>query len=162
MFILILYRSYFNSESESLLVEAWPKVVAMLDHSMAQDKEEGFFPRNNGSTPDQSFDQWKTQGISAYSGGLWIGALEAAAAMARVLTAKKSRENDEVPELRSESTAYEASAKRYEEMATKCRALYLSKLWNGQYIEYDETSSAHSKSVMAAQLVGDWYARSCA
>ena len=39
----------------------------------------------NGGAPDQTFDDWQLKGVSAYCGGLWLAALEAAIAIADVL-----------------------------------------------------------------------------
>lgn len=48
------------------------------------DKDFDGIPENSGA-PDQTFDDWKLQGISAYCGGLWLAALEAAIAIGRIL-----------------------------------------------------------------------------
>jgi non-lysosomal glucosylceramidase len=39
----------------------------------------------NGGYPDQTYDDWVTTGVSAYSGGLWLAALRAAEETARTL-----------------------------------------------------------------------------
>jgi non-lysosomal glucosylceramidase len=50
---------------------------------------------------------------------------------------------------------------KYEELANKAKKVYIDKLWNGKYLEYDSSDSEHHDSIMADMLAGQWYAISC-
>lgn len=49
----------------------------------------------------------------------------------------------------------------YQKTAAKARLVYLEKLWNGKYLNYDSSDSSHHDSIMADMLAGQWYARAC-
>ena len=92
----------------------------------------------DGGYPDQTYDTWLVRGESAYSGGLWLGALRA---------------SEEMAELRAKSPA----APQYHEMFLKAQKSYIGKLWNGEYFLYD-TESEYREDIQADQLAGQWYA----
>jgi non-lysosomal glucosylceramidase len=96
----------------------------------------------NDGEPDQTYDTWRVVGASAYTGGLWLAALSAAAALADVMNR---------PEL---ALTYRATLARGQEA-------YQAQLWNGRYFNYDSSRSRHNDSIMADQLAGQWYARAC-
>lgn len=54
-----------------------------------------------------------------------------------------------------------ATAAYYAALAARARVVYMDKLWNGRYLNYDSSRSAHHDSVMADMLAGQWYARAC-
>jgi non-lysosomal glucosylceramidase len=80
------------------------------------------------------------RGASAYTGGLLIAALEAAARMADL-------QHD-----RERSDGY----RRWCEVA---RTSFQTKLWNGRYFLFNASDTANRDSIMADQLAGQWYAR---
>lgn len=41
------------------------------------------------------------------------------------------------------------------------RQVFQTKLWNGQYFDYDSSNSGHHNSVMSDMLAGQWYCRVC-
>lgn len=49
----------------------------------------------------------------------------------------------------------------YRDLAGRARQVYIAKLWNGRYLNYDSSSSTHHDSIMADMLAGQWYARAC-
>lgn len=55
----------------------------------------------------------------------------------------------------------QASVTTYRALADRARAVYIAKLWNGRYLNYDSSKSAHHDSIMADMLAGQWYARAC-
>ena len=75
--------------------------------------------------------------MSAYCGGLWLAALQAAAGMADALG------------------EFEA-ARCYRAMFRTGRAKYEQVLWNGRYFKYDGSDSSNSASIQADQLAGQW------
>jgi non-lysosomal glucosylceramidase len=92
----------------------------------------------NGGYPDQTYDDWVTTGVSAYSGGLWLAALRAAEETARGLGEMKS-------------------AAEYHALFLKGQKTYIAQLWNGEYFRYDTTSESKD-DIQADQLAGQWYA----
>ncbi len=144
-YVLQVYRDYLFTGADDIefLADCWPAVVAALDYLKEFDLDGDGIPENSGA-PDQTFDDWRLQGISAYCGGLWIAALEAAIAMANILQPKT-----EIP-------VSEAIAK-YQAWLTQAKPLYQEALWNGRYYNLD--SGSGSEVVMADQLCGQFYAR---
>jgi len=103
-------------------------------------------PENSGA-PDQTFDDWRLNGISAYCGGLWLAALEAAIAISKILTNHRGTEVTEV----------EVQGSIYQGWLNQSKPIYQEKLWNGEYYRLDSDSG--SDVVMADQLCGQFYAR---
>ncbi len=144
-YVLQVYRDYLFTGADDIefLAECWPAVVAALDYLKEFDLDGDGIPENSGA-PDQTFDDWRLQGISAYCGGLWIAALEAAIAMAHILQTKTDISVDE-------------AIAKHQTWLTQAKPLYQETLWNGRYYNLD--SGSGSKVVMADQLCGQFYAR---
>ncbi len=85
-FVLLVYRDFLllPDADEEFLGECWPSITAALDYLKEFDLDNDGIPENSGA-PDQTFDDWRLQGISAYCGGLWIAALEATLVMGKHL-----------------------------------------------------------------------------
>ncbi len=118
-----------------------------LDYLKTFDKDEDGIPENSGA-PDQTFDDWKLQGVSAYCGGLWLAALEAAIEIGKCL--QKTEFSDNV------SPSISDKISTYETWLEKAKPIYQN-LWNGQYFQLDSQSG--SDVVMADQLCGQFYAK---
>ena len=147
-FVLQVYRDFLLTGGTDIafLAECWTAVTAALAYLKAFDFDNDGIPENSGA-PDQTFDDWRLQGISAYCGGLWIAALEAAIAIGEVL-AQAHPEN---------AAAYLPFMEQYRSWLTQSRSVYHTTLWNGQYYRLD--SGSGSDVVMADQLCGQFYAR---
>lgn len=148
-FVLLVYRDFCltGATDYSFLADCWPAVQAALDHLKTFDLDGDGIPENSGA-PDQTFDDWQLQGVSAYCGGLWIAALEAAIAMAEILT------NHPVG---THGPSLQEVAATYQHWLEQSRSVYQAKLWNGEYYRLD--SGSGSDVVMADQLCGQFYAR---
>jgi len=140
-FVLQVYRDYFLTRDKNFLKEIWPTIREAIQAISKYDNDGDGLIENSGF-PDQTYDTWTVSGASAYTGGLWLACLKCAAAIAEVLGQK------------DDTTAY---LKMYK----KAQAAYESKLWNGQYFNYDSSQSKQHDSIMADQLAGQWYARAC-
>ncbi len=140
-FVLQVYRDWAATADLPFVQQVWPAVREALAYVGRFDHDGDGIPENEGY-PDQTYDMWPAAGVSAYSGGLWLAALEAAAALADIL---------------GEAEA----AEEYRAIGSRGRSSYEAKLWNGQYYDYDSSASRHHDSIMADQLAGQWYARSC-
>jgi non-lysosomal glucosylceramidase len=153
-FVLLVYRDYqFTGATDvEFLADCWPAIQAALAYLKTFDLDGDGIPENSGA-PDQTFDDWRLQGISAYCGALWIAALEAAMAIGKILETSEWNHrfagdtNLEIPALIA----------TYQTWLEQSRPLFQAKLWNGQYYRLDSESG--SEIVMADQLCGQFYAR---
>ncbi|KGF71841.1 hypothetical protein DO97_14965 [Neosynechococcus sphagnicola sy1] len=146
-FVLLVYRDFlFTGGTDfEFLASGWPAIESALAYLKAFDLDGDGIPENSGA-PDQTFDDWRLQGISAYCGGLWIAALEAAIAIAQLLL----QQPNQPPGLTAAITTYQT-------WLSQSRPLYQDSLWNGRYYRLD--SGSGSDVVMADQLCGQFYAR---
>jgi non-lysosomal glucosylceramidase len=146
-FVLQVYRAYqFTGAMDGAFLKAcWPAVVDTLQYLKQFDRDGDGIPENEGA-PDQTFDDWQLKGISAYCGGLWLAAMEAAIAIGDILTAQGLAPGN-TPIL---LTQY----RRWLDNGLKA---YHPKLWNGRYYRLDTGSG--SDVVMADQLCGQFMVR---
>jgi len=148
-FVLQVYRDFYltGSQDTSFLWECWDSVVEALDYLKEFDLDGDGIPENSGA-PDQTYDDWRLQGISAYCAGLWIAALESAKAIGQVLLKTPKI----APIL---SSSIEKNLQKYQNWLELSRPLYHKTLWNGQYYNLDSLSG--SDVVMSDQLCGQFY-----
>jgi non-lysosomal glucosylceramidase len=134
----MVYRDFVltGRKDNAFLRYEWPAVKDAIAYLRRFDHGSGL-PEDDGY-PDQTYDTWLARGVSAYSGGLWLGALRASEEMAR-------------------AAGEIATASQYHEMFLKAQKTYISKLWNGEYFLYD-TDSEYREDIQADQLAGQWYA----
>jgi non-lysosomal glucosylceramidase len=149
-FVLQVYRDFLFTGSTDLdfLQECWPAIAQTLHYLKCFDYDYDGIPENGGA-PDQTFDDWKLQGISAYCGGLWLAALEAAIAIGRILAEQSTN-------IRLLFTISKDIG-NFQLWLEQSQNLYHETLWNGQYYRLDSKSG--SDIVMADQLCGQFYAR---
>jgi non-lysosomal glucosylceramidase len=151
-FVLQVYRDFLltGAEDVNFLADCWPAIVQTLNYLKTFDQDGDGIPENSGA-PDQTFDDWRLQGVSAYCGGLWLAALQAAIAISDILLTHNLGEASR----REGDLAVQKSI--YEAWLQQSRPIYEEKLWNGQYYRLDSESG--SDVVMADQLCGQFYAR---
>ena len=144
-FVLQVYRDYVltGSNDVEFLAECWTAIVKSLAYTKKFDEDGDGIPENSGA-PDQTFDDWQLKGVSAYCGGLWLAALEAAIAIGQILADREDINPQE-------------TIATYKTWLEQARPVYQEKLWNGQYYRLDSESG--SDIVMADQLCGQFYAR---
>uniref|UniRef100_A0A453L9Y2 Glycosyl-hydrolase family 116 catalytic region domain-containing protein n=1 Tax=Aegilops tauschii subsp. strangulata TaxID=200361 RepID=A0A453L9Y2_AEGTS len=140
-FVLQVYRAVVATGNVAFARAAWPAVYLAMAYMDQFDRDRDGMVENEGR-PDQTYDLWSVSGVSAYTGGIWVAALQAAAAMARVVG-----DGDAECHFRA----------RYR----MARRVYDEELWNGAYFSYDNSGGKTSSSIMADQLAGQWYARAC-
>ena len=155
-FVLQVYRDYLftSGDNNEFLWESWNSIVATLSYLKEFDRDNDGIPENSGA-PDQTFDDWRLRGISAYCGGLWIAALETAVKIGETLIANPPLN----PALQPEDfpQGITNAIETYKIWLQQSRALYHDVLWNGEYYRLD--SKSNSQAVMADQLCGQFYAR---
>ena len=145
-FVLQVWRTYRlapNGRDLRFLADCWDGVTEALRYLKHFDVNEDGLP-DNGGAPDQTFDDWTLQGVSAYCGALWIAALEAVLAMAQELQLRLGLET--ANEQHQFGLWLELSRSNFDRL-----------LWNGEYYKVDAESG--TPVVMADQLCGDFYAR---
>ncbi|MEH2254537.1 GH116 family glycosyl hydrolase [Nostoc sp.] len=147
-FVLQVYRDFLltGADDVEFLADCWNAIVQTLDYLKTFDLDGDGIPENSGA-PDQTFDDWRLQGVSAYCGGLWLAALEAAIAISDILLTYQTGNTAELA----------AQKSTYETWLQQSLPIYQEKLWNGQYYRLDSESG--SDVVMADQLCGQFYAR---
>jgi non-lysosomal glucosylceramidase len=146
-FVLQVYRDYQLAGDDNLefLRDCWPAIVETLAYLKTFDRDGDGIPENGGA-PDQTFDDWRLRGVSAYCGGLWLAALEAAIAIGKILAS----ESEEITPNPKDAIA------TYQNWLELAQPIYEEKLWNGSYYCLDSESG--SDVVMADQLCGQFYA----
>jgi non-lysosomal glucosylceramidase len=145
-FVLQVYRDFVMTgrRDHAFLAECWPAITATLKYLKKFDLDGDGIPENSGA-PDQTFDDWRLKGVSAYCGGLWIAALEAAIAIGHILVEA------------GYFMPLPGVVKTYRTWLEQARSVYHHALWNGEYYRLDSESG--SDVVMADQLCGQFYAR---
>ncbi|MQM01516.1 hypothetical protein Taro_034276 [Colocasia esculenta] len=138
-FVLQVYRDVVATGDKLFAQAVWPSVYTAMAYMEQFDKDGDGMVENEGF-PDQTYDVWSVKGVSAYTGGLWLAALQAASALASVV-------GDKVSEV--------YFWKKYQ----RAKLVY-EKLWNGSYFNYDSSGGSSSSSIHADQLAGQ-YARAC-
>ena len=143
-FVLQVYRAFQATGSKDIdfLADCWPAVVETLAYTKQFDTDGDGLIENSGA-PDQTFDDWRLKGISAYCGGLWIAALSGAIAIGEIL-----QKHQKAPA----TTVILLS--QYKRWWQHGRAAYQKQLWNGSYYRLDTGSG--SDVVMADQLCGQF------
>ena len=81
-------------------------------------------------------------GSSSYCSSLYLGATQAMITMAKIM-------------------GDEGTEKKYSIILKNGQRSFEEKLWNGRYYDFDISTSRHHDSIMADQLVGQWYMRAC-
>ena len=138
-YVLMVWRDYVmsGSKDKAFLQYNFNAVKLSMQFLRHFDKNNDGLIENDGY-PDQTYDNWSARGESAYSGGLYLGALRATEEMAKALGDTKT-------------------ASENAELFKRAQASFIKKLWNGSYFNYD-VDSPYKDSVMADQLAGQWYA----
>ncbi len=158
-FVLQVYRDYVltGATDWELLWDCWGAIVQTLNYLKTFDLDSDGIPENSGA-PDQTFDDWRLQGVSAYCGGLWLAALEAAIAIGNILSSfPPDHPLGELLDSPLNEPPIQDAIATYQTWLEQSRPIYQEKLWNGQYYRLDSDSG--SDVVMADQLCGQFYVR---
>jgi non-lysosomal glucosylceramidase len=155
-FVLQVYRDYVltGSQDTEFLWDCWDAINETLTYLKSFDQDGDGIPENSGA-PDQTFDDWQLQGISAYCGGLWIAALEATIKIGEILRENPSFYPERLDSFNPQDI--EEKITLYQDWLQQARSIYHQTLWNGKYYNLDSESG--SDVVMADQLCGEFYAQ---
>ncbi|XP_047050557.1 non-lysosomal glucosylceramidase-like [Lolium rigidum] len=140
-FVLQIYRDVVATGNVGFARATWPAVYLAMAYMDQFDRDRDGMIENEGR-PDQTYDLWSVSGVSAYTGGIWVVALQAAAAMARIV-------GD------GDTECY------FRARHQRAKRVYNDELWNGTYFNYDNSGGKTSSSIQADQLAGQWYAHVC-
>jgi len=141
-FVLQAWRDrLLDADPDGFIRAVWPAVRSAMDHLETFDRDGDGLPEHAGR-PDQTYDTWPMSGPSAYGGSLWLAALRAAAAFAGAVGDGEQ-------------------AARWDALFERAALAFERRLWNGRSYDYDAGGGPSSDSVMADQLVGQWYADVC-
>ncbi|NER97960.1 MAG: bile acid beta-glucosidase [Symploca sp. SIO1B1] len=155
-FVLQVYRDFVltGSNDTDFLWECWSAVVETLAYLKTFDLDGDGIPEHSG-VQEQTYRDYQLQGISAYCGGLWLAALEAAIAIGEVLL----NNYPPISPLLSapEPESIQEAIKLYRQWLAQAKPLYQATLWNGQYYNLDSESG--SEVILADQLCGQFYAQ---
>ncbi|GLT75667.1 hypothetical protein SLA2020_473720 [Shorea laevis] len=131
-FVLQVYRDFIATGDKNFALAVWPSVYTAMAFLDQFDKDGDGMIENEGF-PDQTYDAWSVAGVSAYCGGLWVAALQAASAMAH-----------EIGDF--------ASATYFHVKYQKAKAVF-GTLWNGSYFNYDNSGGCCSTYARACGLM---------
>ncbi|MBA0717145.1 hypothetical protein Golax_004983 [Gossypium laxum] len=119
-FVLQVYRDVIATGDKKFAQTVWPSVYVAMAYMDQFDKDGDGMIENDGF-PDQTYDTWSVSGVSAYSGGLWVAALQAASALAHEVGDKGSEDYFWYKFLKAKDVYH--------------------KLWNGSYFNYDNMAA---------------------
>jgi uncharacterized protein (DUF608 family) len=136
--VLIVFRDAVLWKDRAFAREMWPAVKKAMECARGMDKDGDLLPEVAGTA--QTFDSWGFTGTAIYTATLWLGALKAAAKMARDLGDGKA-------------------AGWYEEDFEIARANTIAKLWNGKYFILAVDGKKRDEGCLIDALAGDWYCR---
>ncbi|GMH77869.1 hypothetical protein TrST_g12461 [Triparma strigata] len=143
-FVLMIVREVKDEsvDKTAFLKAVWPAMQSCMDRAATLWDSDNTGMIKNEGFPDQTYDVWIADGVSAYTGGLWVAALFG---MSKIAARMEDMER---------SLSYLDKAKR-------AKAIYNETLWNGEYYNYSEKGRYNSGSIMADQLCGQWWTRIC-
>jgi len=138
-FVLMAWRDYTWWNDRAWAAEVYPAVKKAIRFARTLDTDGDSLI--NDDLSGQYYDCWQFHGASAYTNGIWLAALKAAAEFART-------QNDD---------AFRADCRA---LLQKAQTSYEEKLWTGQYYRLwnDTEKGRRSDTCLAAQLTGQWYA----
>lgn len=139
--VLMVYRNWANTGKEDMefLQYCWIPVQKAMEKVRSQDEDGDGLPDSKGI--DQTYDNMSLTGSTAYCGGLYLAACEAAGELARAM-------------------GDERLANTYDMWLKEGQASFDTRLWNGSYYNID-TGSENPYRIMSDQLCGQWYAVAC-
>jgi len=142
-FVLQNYRNFVVLGKDlKFLREMYPTMLKIMEKTAAFDRDGDDMIENDG-IPDQTYDIWKAEGVSCYTGGLWCAALEATAGAAIAIGDTNT-------------------AAQYSQRGVRARDVLVRQLWNPNgYLNYDSSYSLWSDSIMADMLAGSFYSIVC-
>jgi non-lysosomal glucosylceramidase len=139
--VLMVYRDWAvtGKTDKDFLDYCRIPVKKAMEVAKSQDADGDGLPDSHGV--DQTYDNLSLTGNTAYCGGLFLAACQAAEEMAR-------------------AAGDVGLAEEYRAWLDKGQKSFEEKLWNGSYYNID-TGSGDPTRIMSDQLCGQWYSVAC-
>lgn len=137
-FVLMIFRDVVLWKDKAFLREMWPAVEKAMACTKAMDKDGDLLPEVAPAA--QTFDAWGFKGTAIYTATLWLGALKAAAKMARDL-------------------GKTGLAEQYDRDFAVAQWYTIRKLWNGRYFVLAADGEKKDPGCLIDAMSGDWYCR---
>ncbi len=136
-FVLIAWRDARDAP-DTFLADIYDGVIQAMEALLTFDRDGDGLIENDG-IPDQTFDNVPMKGVSAYCGGLWLGAMRATADMARQI---------------GDNT----QARKWQDLSAEAEPRFDQLLWTGDRYRVD-TDGTFSDALFSEQLFGPALAR---
>jgi len=140
-FVLQVYRNLVYTRDRETARFCWPSCKRTLERLHEFDTDGDDLPENRGHW-DNTYDGFAFRGVSAYCGGLYLTALQAAQKMAEMF---------DDPD----------AGATYQRWFVRANEAFHKRLWNGRYYDSDTGSGALRDSIFADMVAGQWYADVC-
>jgi non-lysosomal glucosylceramidase len=141
--VLQVYRDYHVTRNAAWLADVYPLVAEALTLPARQDADGDALPDHDGAFVDhESAPLVAARGPSSGSGGLYLAAVRAVAAMAAAV-------------------GDSATASRLHVRAELAAVAYEHALWNGAYFNFDTRGPSAVTLAHADQLAGHFYLLAC-
>ncbi len=137
-FTLMAYRDALWTGDRAFLRRIYPAVKRAMQWQFTTDRDGDGLPENEGY--DSTFDLWAFYGASSYTSSIFLAALQAAAAMARL-------------------AGDQAFARVCQRWFRRGAASFEARLWTGSYYAGSRRQDGSMyDACLAGQLNGQWYA----
>lgn len=83
-FVLQVYRDVVATNDESFEKAVWSSVYTAVAYLDQFNKDEDGMIENE-VFPDQTYDAWRVEDVSAYCSGLWVASLQAVSEFASIV-----------------------------------------------------------------------------
>ncbi|VDD80193.1 unnamed protein product [Mesocestoides corti] len=168
-FVLMAWRDWKLTSDDNYMLYMLPLIVKVMQSCLERWDSDGDGLIENGGFADQTYDMWKTKGVSffsfpsAYVGGIWLAALYATIEMV-----SHAHSNELVPDKKSN---YETLKTKFEKILATAKSSYHEKLWTGVLfgfvhpalvtpLQLTQLSSAFPVLRVSEPCLHDW--RACA
>ena len=137
--VLMVYRDWLvtGKTDSTFLNYCWQPVTIAMAKTKSQDTDGDGLPNSTGI--DQTYDDMDLTGNTAYCGGLFLAACQAAKQMAVAM-------------------GNTTLATQYQAWYDLGQPNYESELWTGTYYKIDTGSTVPTR-IMSDQLCGEWYSK---
>lgn len=141
-FVMLAARDYLWTADREYLRQLWPAIVRAMESTAALDADGDGLPDTD--TRRNTYDVWDFQGCPSYISSLWLGALAAAARLAREMEDGQR-------------------AAQWSQTLERGLASFDEKLWNGQYyvLWRDTRTGDVDECCMSDQVSAEWFFASC-
>ncbi|KAG5451743.1 Non-lysosomal glucosylceramidase [Clonorchis sinensis] len=159
-FVLQVWRDWKLTQDNDYLLYMLPIVNRIIQVSLQSWDSNGDGMIENSGFPDQTYDTWNAQGISAYTGGLWLACLYSACEMLEyALSANSPLKAFLIASNSEDEVSWPQVQKELQILLESAKTVYDRALWTGTYYIYQNTPVGNHEAIMADQLSGHGFLR---